>query len=501
MKAVGLWLVVAFAVAPIVAAADFEVATETLELTFSESGALISATTCFPRCNETAKPELSSRRMRIGGRGTVLLDHGLTRGVWTLTPSLRGTGRMLVFEHESGARVTWKIPKEGYRLELETGGTTDWPGMSVNSGADFRPRPLAGFGGWIERIRYVGLPARSSDFDGARAALDEAEVGTWHTDGWVGFRNRYWSFMLRADRPVDVEPRTGEGRNDAAISIMPGSGSLHLDFYLGPIESGTLAAADPALRDLMFGALWFWLRWICFGLLWLLNAIHVVFGAALPPGLSWGLTVMGLSLAVSVLMRPLTGIADRLQNDVHAIERRLAPELNEIKRAHKGEEQAERILALYKREGIHPLYSLKSLLGVAIVIPVFIGAFDMLAENIHLLGVPFLWINDLSRPDAIATLPFELPFFGSGVNLLPFMMTGLSMVSSTLHRPASQHPDLRRKQVRNMFMLSAAFFVLFYTFPSGMVLYWTTNNLISAVKGGYRRLKSPPETTEREQDG
>jgi membrane protein insertase Oxa1/YidC/SpoIIIJ len=131
---------------------------------------------------------------------------------------------------------------------------------------------------------------------------------------------------------------------------------------------------------------------------------------------------------------------------------------------------------------VHPLYSLKSLVGVAVVIPVFIGAFDMLAENIHLLNTGFLWIADLSRPDDLFDLPFRLPFFGSELNLLPFLMTGLSFVASMLHKPLALNAELRGRQVRNMVLLALAFFVLFYTFPAGMVLYWTTNNLISVIK-------------------
>lgn len=501
MKVICVCLVITFVAGPIAARAEIEVTTATLELSFSESGALISAVTCFPRCVSDSKAEGVVRRARIGGGRYSLFDHGLTHRLWTMTPSLRGTERVLMFVHESGARVTWSIPEEGYGLALEIGGSSGLPQLGVHSGTDFRPRALAGFGGWIERIRYVGLPARTSHFAGARGALDDAEVGAWRTDGWVGFRNRYWAFMLRPDRPVDVAPSTGREQVDASMAITPDRAGMRFDVYLGPIETNALSATDPGLKRLMFGGLWFWLRWICFALLWLLNAIHALLASALPPGLSWGIAIMGTSLTVSVLMRPLTRIADRLQEEVHVIERRLAPELNEIKRAHKGEEQANRILALYRREAVHPLYSLRSFLGVAIVIPVFIGAFDMLAENIHLLGISFLWINDLSRPDAIATLPFEIPFFGAKVNLLPFLMTGLSIVSSSLHRPAAQHPELRRKQLRNMFFLSAAFFVLFYTFPSGMVLYWTTNNLISAVKGGYRQLKAPVESKEQKQHG
>jgi YidC/Oxa1 family membrane protein insertase len=111
----------------------------------------------------------------------------------------------------------------------------------------------------------------------------------------------------------------------------------------------------------------------------------------------------------------------------------------------------------------------------------------MLAENIHLLNAGFLWISDLSRTDHLFRLPFTLPFFGNDLNLLPFLMTGLSLVASSLHNPLALNAELRKKQVRNMIVLAVAFFVLFYTFPAGMVLYWTTNNLISVIKSLWAR--------------
>jgi YidC/Oxa1 family membrane protein insertase len=228
--------------------------------------------------------------------------------------------------------------------------------------------------------------------------------------------------------------------------------------------------------------LWFWLRWICQALYYLLSAIEKV----IP---NWGLAVMVLSVVVGLLMRPLSRIADRLQDQVQATDARLAPLLAEIKKNYKGAEQSEKILALYKTEKVHPLYSLKSMLGVFVVIPVFIGAFDMLAENIHLSGESFLWIANLSQTDAFIHLPFILPFLGSDLNFLPFIMTGFSFIASSLHR----HPDMslmqQRKQSRNLVLMSLGFLVLFYTFPAGMVLYWTTNNLISVVKMAWKRRK------------
>ena len=201
----------------------------------------------------------------------------------------------------------------------------------------------------------------------------------------------------------------------------------------------------------------------------------------------------------AILMLPLSRIAERLQQQVHATEARLAPELQRIKKEYKGEVQSAKILALYKTERVHPLYSLKSMMGVAVVIPIFIGAFDMLAENIHLMNASFLWISDLSRPDAVFVLPFRLPFFGAELNMLPFLMTGLSVAASAMHNPPALNPELRRKQVRNMFLLAVGFFALFYTFPAGMVLYWTTNNLISVSKSLWaRRYNSRQSETGRE---
>jgi len=125
-----------------------------------------------------------------------------------------------------------------------------------------------------------------------------------------------------------------------------------------------------------------------------------------------------------------------------------------------------------------------------VVIPVFIGAFDMLAENIHLSGESFLWIADLSRPDEFMRLPFELPFFGAYLNLLPFIMTGFSLVASKMHSHPAMDAAHRRRHSRNLVLMALGFLVLFYTFPAGMVLYWTTNNLISVIKALWKKSRS-----------
>ena len=478
MKHALLILCLALAWSPAVFAGT-RIVTETLDLEFGSDGTLESATVCFP---SRSTPAASCGS--FGTRGVI--GHEVGSGNWTQISNHSDTHFELRFEHISGAALSWKIPLNGYLLELRTEAASP---LRIHSGTSFRPREAAGFGGWLEQTRYLGI----SDGRVTQLGLDEEESTSLEAAQWIGYRNRFWVLLASNGQALEAQIKSGEDTMDAEMSLAAGGASadtVSADrwfVYLGPVEPRALRAANPELGGILYAGLWFWLRWICFALFYLLSWIHTL----IP---SWGLAVMALSLSVNILMRPLSRIADRFQQQVHETEARLAPELQRIKKEFKGEKQAAKILALYKTERVHPLYSLKSMIGVAVVIPVFIGAFDMLAENIHLLNASFLWIADLSRPDALMSLPFSLPFFGRDLNLLPFLMTGLSTVASVLHNPPALNAELRKKQVRNMMLLAVGFFALFYTFPAGMVLYWTTSNLISVIKSiwGRRNISDKP---------
>ncbi len=447
------------------ATADTEVMTESLQLTFSETGTLKSAVACLPACDAQ-----TTRTRRFGGTGDVLGFERSTARQPRLERLETELETVLTFYGADGTPGSvWHIPRQGWtiRLRLE-----EPAGLRLRSGEAFRPPPSAGFGTLLERLRYTW---QSEDGVGG-AELDAEETTRLTSANWFGFRLRFWAALMAADRPLVAELQSAPQQQEAEIRVAsPDAGPLLVRVYLGPVESASLASADAELTELMYASLWYPLRLICRGLYLLLDAIY-----ALVP--HWGAAIMLLSLAVGFLMRPLTRIADRLQDEVHRTEARLAPELQEIKRRFKGETQAEKILAMYRQHGVHPLYSLKSLAGVMVVIPIFIGAFDMLAENVWLSGASFVWIEDLARPDSIFTLPFRLFFLGDQFNLLPFLMTGLSVTASYLHQHEALTPELQRRQARKLLLMALAFLLLFYTFPAGMVLYWTTNNLISATR-------------------
>ncbi|MBW7931344.1 MAG: membrane protein insertase YidC, partial [Gammaproteobacteria bacterium] len=263
--------------------------------------------------------------------------------------------------------------------------------------------------------------------------------------------------------------------NQHQLSWQAAEGVLDLAVYAGPLEWKSLRVVSSDLTRMLFASLWEPLRWLCLALLFLLAFIQ-----------SWvsseGLAIILLSLAVKIILAPATYIADRWQAEVNRAQSRLQPRLAEIRRQFRGEEAHRLTLQAYREEGVHPLYTFKSLAGFAIQVPMFIAAFDMLAGNFALDGVPFLWIADLAAPDRLARLPFVLPFFGADLNLLPFLMTAVSILSALVQQEASLNATLQARQRRNLYLMALAFFLLFYTFPAGMVLYWTANNVWHLLK-------------------
>lgn len=454
-------------------AADVTVNTQSLNLQFSEAGDLLLAEACFPSCADTGV----KARLLSATQGMLVFDQGMTHS-WQLKRETDQSTTILSFTDPTGhSSRRWIIPEKGWGISFASSQAEK---VSLSSGMAFRPLPSSGFGNLLEQSRYLFFDGSSVESIG----LDEEEKVERLSQDWFGFRNRFWTAMVRPAASVSVTPLSGAGVEDALMKFeatIPDQG-MDLELYLGPIEPSALSQSASELESLMYSGLWFWLRWICQALYFLLGSIAMV----VP---QWGLAVMVLSLMVGILMRPLSKIADRLQDQVHEVDGRLAPKLAAIKKGYKGAQQSEKIIAMYKEENVHPLYSLKSLAGVFVVIPVFIGAFDMLAENIHLSGESFLWIADLSHPDAFMQLPFHLPFFGGYLNLLPFIMTGFSFIASKMHSHPAMDATQQRKHSRNLVLMSLGFLILFYTFPAGMVLYWTSNNLISVIKALWKKYK------------
>jgi YidC/Oxa1 family membrane protein insertase len=357
------------------------------------------------------------------------------------------------------------------------------PGGAVRmaTGQDFVPPQLPGFGAGFSDVEIVVVSGDGQQrVDAEPPAVGEMEVGP---DAWAGIRSRFWAWLARPSAGTRVIADV-PAANQPVVEWRSASGTLDLEFYAGPVEWKSLRPVAPELAQLLFAALWEPLRWLCYGLLFLLAFIMRWVGNA-------GLAIILLSLAVKIILYPLTRIADRWQAEVNRIQGRLQPRIAEIRRTFRGEEAHRLTLQVYRDEGVHPLFTMKSLAGFAIQLPMFIAAFDMLADNFALSGASFLWVADLAVPDRFMELPFVLPFFGGHFNLLPAIMTLLTVLSALTQRDESLTPPLLKKQRRQLYLMAGAFFLLFFTFPAGMVLYWTANNFWHFLKIQLSRLTDP----------
>jgi YidC/Oxa1 family membrane protein insertase len=140
---------------------------------------------------------------------------------------------------------------------------------------------------------------------------------------------------------------------------------------------------------------------------------------------------------------------------------KLAPKLEELKKKYKDNPQKlnEEMMKLYKREGVNPM---GGCLPMILQIPVFFALYEIFLNAVELKGSPFLWIADLSQADPTYVLP---------------VLMGASMILQQKLTP-STNPQ----QEKIFLVMAVVFTFMFATFPAGLVLYWFTNNVITAVQ-------------------
>ena len=207
---------------------------------------------------------------------------------------------------------------------------------------------------------------------------------------------------------------------------------------------------------------------------------EVVYGYAMMYGHNCGLSIFFLSLVMNLLLLPLYRRADAIQDEERAIEKALEPGIAHIRKTFTGDERFMMQQAYYRRNNYKPYYSLKGSLPLLLEIPFFIAAYHFLSHLDQLRGASLGPIADLSAPDALLTVG------GVSISLLPILMTLINFASSAIYTRG-----LPKKDKLQLYGMALVFLILLYSSPSGLVLYWTLNNLFSLIKNLFTKLKRP----------
>jgi YidC/Oxa1 family membrane protein insertase len=163
----------------------------------------------------------------------------------------------------------------------------------------------------------------------------------------------------------------------------------------------------------------------------------------------------------------------------------LQPKMAELREKYKEEPQRlnKEMMKLYKERGVNPL---GGCLPMLLQMPVLFALFIVFRSTIQLRNQPFiLWINDLSAPDTIH-LGFQLPFLGDSIHILPFLM-GITMIWQS--KMSMTDP----KQKFMIYFMPVFLIFIFYSFPSGLNLYYAVFNVLSMVQTRMIKKKMHPE--------
>ena len=196
---------------------------------------------------------------------------------------------------------------------------------------------------------------------------------------------------------------------------------------------------------------------------------------------NYGLSIILLTIIIKILFWPLTHKSYKSMREMQKIQ----PLMAKIRERYKDnkEQMSKELMGLYRTYKVNPM---SGCLPMLIQMPVLFAMFRILGNSIELRHAPFaLWINDLSAPDRLFHFPFKIPFMENpaGIPVLTLLM-GASMLIQQKMTPTAGDPA----QQKMMMFMPIIFTIMFINFPSGLVLYWLVQNIIS-IGQQYRILK------------
>lgn len=296
---------------------------------------------------------------------------------------------------------------------------------------------------------------------------------------WSAVRNKYFTAAILPGNGTKIENLLVEGQgvqdsdeNDLGrlyntIAEVPlVQNASHIDtftVYAGPLDYSILSKNGSTMHDMVLntGLYERTFRWIS---IYLILPAFKFLHEFIP---NYGLVIIIFSVLVKLLLYPLT----KKSYESTARMTELRPKMQEIQEKYKNEPQRlqKETMNLYREEGVNPL---GGCLPMLLQMPLLVALFTVFRSTIQLRGEPFVaWITDLSLPDQLP-LPFELPFLGAAIAILPFFM-GITMLFQSM----ATVTDPKQKAFVYMMPVMLTFF--FYTFPSGLNLYYSVFNLLT----------------------
>lgn len=291
---------------------------------------------------------------------------------------------------------------------------------------------------------------------------------------WVATKDRHFSIILKPVATSDLKGVVqGLGNHRFDVSLLsgkvtlPSQGASEAEFliYIGPNELEELLPIGlnaivnfgklDAIGKILVGGL---------------ELLHSVFR-------DYGISIILLTFLINLLLFPLTRMGYLSMKRMQLIQ----PQMAKVREHHKGspEKMNREMMALYKKHKVNPF---GGCLPMLLQMPVFIALYVALSKSVMLVNSRFLWVSDLSSPDSVY-FPFSLPFLGNKIHVLPLIMVAAMVIQQkfTQIKMEGQDPAMEMQQKMMFLMMPVVFGFIFYSMPSGLVLYWLTNTIIMSL--------------------
>lgn len=314
---------------------------------------------------------------------------------------------------------------------------------------------------------------------------------------WLGFNNRFFTSLMLVgqaekslsvrfekinlplmndhttwrNKMLSVHQYQGEATLiSAGINLAPqASAEYNFAYYGGPLDDNIAENFSSSLNDIATFS-WAFLKPISNILLFILNYFAMF-------TLNYGWAIVLLTLLVKVVLHPLTRKSMKSQKAMQKIQ----PLIKQIKEQYKKEPQRQQqeTMRIFRENGVNPV---GGCLPMLLQMPIFFALYGVFARCFAMRQQPFIsgWIDDLSQPDTVATFN-NIPFFTTfNLNPLPLVYLVLQFWHMSM-MPKSADPQMQSQQ-KMMRLMPLIFVFIFYSMPSGLVLYFAVQSLFTIIE-------------------
>ena len=323
---------------------------------------------------------------------------------------------------------------------------------------------LVGQGGDIESFKAgsTGL------FRSSSGTIERSSKQYTGPADFAGYRTKYFGVFFVPQKTDFVEIAKYSSGDRIAVDIIT---NQNINFeettlYFGPLEYGEISNLGVGIEEKILG--WQWLSSVS----WLVYSIMIFMYSLIP---NYGVVVILFAILIKTVTYPL--MAKQLRSSKKMQE--INPLLNDIKNKYKNNPtvQQQKIAALFQENKINPL---AGCLPMLIQMPVLMSVFMVFRNTIEFRGESFVfWISDLSAADTLFFIG-EIPF-----NVLPFLMSAsmyYTMQAGMANQPSGGDPAQEATQKMMKYMFPGMMFFLFYSFPSGLNLYYLCFNVMQIAQ-------------------